>query len=209
VDDLCPAPGPLLADACYSDWAGSFHLYSLPHRYPSYPRQAESVAQPDANFNPYGCHHRYRLSTLYVDWLEKEIVTGKNIMRKLEIVAVMFVLMSLLGLPAVVYAYEFVYLPAQRPGVITVIMRTAEHGNISPRVIRVKKGDVVQLRITSEDVAHGFRIKEFDVKVYPINPGKFETVEFVAEEAGTFNFVCNITCSPRHNEVKGQLIVEE
>lgn len=130
-------------------------------------------------------------------------------MRKLEIVAVMLVLMSLLGLPAAVYAYEFVYLPSQRPDVITMVMRTPEHGNLSPRVIRVKKGDVVRLRLTSEDVAHGFRIKEFDVKVFPIKPGKFEMVEFVAEEAGTFDFFCNIICSPRHAEVRGQLIVEE
>lgn len=130
-------------------------------------------------------------------------------MPKLEIGAVIFILMSLLGLPTAVYAYEFMYLPAQRPGVITVVMRTPEHGNISPRVIRVKKGDLVRLRLTSDDVAHGFRIKEFDVKVFPIEPGKFETVEFVAEEAGTFDFICNIVCSPRHNEVKGQLIVEE
>ena len=41
--------------------------------------------------------------------------------------------------------------------------------------IRVKKGDVVRLCITSQDVAHGFRIKEFDVKVYPITAGKFKT----------------------------------
>ncbi len=130
-------------------------------------------------------------------------------MRKLEIAAILFVLISMLGLPAAVYAYEFVYLPSQRPNVITVMMRIPENGNISPRVIRVKKGDLVQLRISSDDVAHGFRIKEFDVKVFPIKPGKFEMVEFVAEEAGTFDFICNIICSPRHAEVKGQLIVEE
>lgn len=130
-------------------------------------------------------------------------------MHKLEIVAVVLVLIVVLGVPAAVYAYQSVYLPSQRPDVITVIMRTPEHGNLSPSVIRVKKGDVVRLRLTSEDVSHGFRIKEFDVKVYPIKAGKFETVEFVPDLAGTFDFYCNITCSPRHAEVKGQLIVEE
>lgn len=130
-------------------------------------------------------------------------------MRKLNFVAVILVLILLLGLPIAVYAYEFVYLPLQRPNVITVVMRTPGHGNMAPMVIRVKKGDLVQLRLTSEDVAHGFRIKEFDVKVFPIEPGKFETVEFVAEEAGTFDFFCNIVCSARHGEMRGQLIVEE
>lgn len=130
-------------------------------------------------------------------------------MRKWEIAAVALVLAVLVGLPTAVYAYQSVYLPARHPDVITVTMRTVEHGNVSPRVIRVKKGDVVRLRLTSEDVSHGFRIKELGVKVYPIKAGKFETVEFVAEEAGTFDFICNITCSPRHEEMKGQLIVEE
>jgi len=131
-------------------------------------------------------------------------------MRKLEIVAVMFILMILIGLyPVAVYAYKFVYLPSQHSDVITITMRTPDHGNMTPMVIRVKKGDLVRLRLTSEDVAHGFRITEFDVKVYPIEPGKFTTVEFVAEEAGTFDFFCNIVCSVRHGEMRGQLIVEE
>lgn len=130
-------------------------------------------------------------------------------MRKWEFAAVLLVLVVLLGLPAAVYAYQAVYLPSQRPNVITVVMRTVERGNISPAVIRVKKGEVVRLRLTGDDVAHGFRIKEFDVKVYPIKPGKFTTVEFVADEAGTFDFICNITCSPLHKDMKGQLIVEE
>jgi len=130
-------------------------------------------------------------------------------MRKLEIVAVILVLMLLLGIPAAVYSYEFVYLPEQRADVITVVMRTPANGNMSPMVIRVKKGDLVRLRLTSEDVSHGFRIKELDVKIFPIEPGKFKTIEFVAEEAGTFDFFCNIVCSPRHGEMRGQLIVEE
>ena len=130
-------------------------------------------------------------------------------MRKVEIVAVVLALMILLGLPAAVYAYEFMYLPVQRADEITVIMRTPANGNMDPMVIRVKKGDLVRLRLTSEDVAHGFRINEFDVKIFPIEPGKFKTIEFVAEEAGTFDFFCNIVCSPRHGEMRGQLIVEE
>ena len=130
-------------------------------------------------------------------------------MRLWEIAAVLLVLLALVGVPVAVFAYQFMYLPARHPDVITVTMRTPEHGNVYPRVIHVKKGDLVRLRITSEDVPHGFRIKEFDVKVFPVSAGKFKMVEFVAEEAGIFKFVCNNRCSPRHTEVNGQFIVDD
>lgn len=126
-----------------------------------------------------------------------------------KFVEIVGVLLVLLGLPVAVYAYEFVYLPAQRADVTTVVMRTPNNGNMTPMVIRVKKGDLVRLRLTSEDVSHGFRIKELDINVYPIEPGKFTTVEFVAEEAGTFDYFCNIICSTSHADMRGQLIVEE
>jgi cytochrome c oxidase subunit 2 len=130
-------------------------------------------------------------------------------MRKWEITAVTLVLAALVGLPLTVYAYQSWVIPRQRSGVITVVMRTTENGGIQPGVIRVKKGDTVRLLVTSQDVAHGIRIKEFDVNEYPISAGKYKLIEFVADQAGTFDFICNITCSPRHAELKGQLIVED
>ena len=131
-------------------------------------------------------------------------------MRKLDVVILILALMLVLMLsPAVIYAYQTMYSLSQRTDVINLVMRTPENGNMTPRVIRVKKGDLVRLRVTSEDVAHGFRIKEWGVKVFPIEPGKFTTIEFVAEEAGTFDFFCNIICSPSHMDMRGQLIVEE
>ena len=130
-------------------------------------------------------------------------------MRVWEVLAAVLVFIAVVGTPVGVYAYEYVYLKAQREDVITLTMRTPEHGNLYPREIHVKQGDLVRLRITSEDVAHGLNFRDFDVKVFPIDAGKFKTVEFVADQVGTFKFVCNNRCSLLHSEVYGYLIVDE
>jgi cytochrome c oxidase subunit 2 len=130
-------------------------------------------------------------------------------MTKLEIAAVLVVLAVVLGTPTIILGYQFAYRPAQDPQAITLIMRTAENGNFMPSVIRVKKGQLVRLHLTSYDVAHGFLIGELGVDGGVIEAGKWKTVEFVPEEAGEFSFTCNIRCSPQHAKVRGKIIVEE
>lgn len=130
-------------------------------------------------------------------------------MRRMEIAAALVVLAVILGTPTIILAYQFAYRPAQEPQAITLIMRTAENGNITPSVIRVKKGQLVRLHLTSYDVAHGFLIGELGVDAGVIEAGKWKTVEFVPDEAGEFSFTCNIRCSPQHAKVRGKIIVEE
>ena len=102
----------------------------------------------------------------------------------------------MVGLPSAVFAYEAWYSPAQRNGAVTLVMRTVPNGNVAPRVIRVYRGDTVRLLITSDDVAHGFRIEGLGVEAVPIRAGKYQVVEFVADRSGTFEYFCNLTCGP-------------
>lgn len=78
----------------------------------------------------------------------------------------------------------------------------------TPSTITVNKGDTVQLNLSSEDVPHGFALSAFNVSE-TLTPGKTKTVEFVADQAGTFTFSCNIVCGAGHSGMSGQLIVEE
>ncbi len=130
-------------------------------------------------------------------------------MKRLEIVALLAVLATLLLVPGVVLAYKYAYVPSLAPHEINLIMRTPENGNPMPSVIHVKKGQKVRLHITSADVAHGFRIGELGVDAGVIEPGKWQVIEFTPDEAGEYTFTCNIRCSPRHADVRGKIIVDE
>ncbi len=97
----------------------------------------------------------------------------------------------------------------ERDAAITVTAQVPPKGGFQPRTIRVKQGQTVRLRLTSRDVTHGFLLPDFNIRQVVISPGKFTTVEFVADRAGSFPFYCNILCSMQHGSMNGTLIVEE
>ncbi|MDP2949898.1 MAG: cupredoxin domain-containing protein [Chloroflexota bacterium] len=96
----------------------------------------------------------------------------------------------------------------QSDNAITVTAQVPTEGGFEPDVVRVKAGEVVRLRLTSRDVTHGFYLPDFNVNAGPISPGKYKTVEFVADKVGAFTFYCNVLCSKRHGAMNGTLIVE-
>jgi cytochrome c oxidase subunit 2 len=84
---------------------------------------------------------------------------------------------------------------------------TARKYEFDPGVIRVKKGDHVKLVITAEDHDHGFKLEAFHID-QRLPKGVAVTVEFVADQAGTFPFQCSVFCGMGHKKMKGQLIVD-
>jgi len=112
--------------------------------------------------------------------------------------------------------------PAATEGV-QVIEVSAKKYEFDPSPIRVKQGTRVQLKITATDHAHGFKIADIADGATPggkpglvfsspqdclkIEEGKTETVEFVAQTAGTYSFRCCVHCGWHHRGMKGELIV--
>ncbi len=84
---------------------------------------------------------------------------------------------------------------------------TAKDWQFAPNNITVKKGDKVRLTITSTDVTHSFMLKDYNLNVM-LEPGQTQTVEFVADKAGTFNFRCGVPCGEGHRDMTGTLTVE-
>ena len=76
-----------------------------------------------------------------------------------------------------------------------------------PPIIRVKRGDLVELEISAADVQHGFSIPDLDIKE-PVPRGRTATVRFRAEQRGQFKIKCSILCGPGHDGMQGTLIVE-
>ena len=92
-------------------------------------------------------------------------------------------------------------------GDIKTIDVTASRFQFEPATISVSQGDNVRLRLHSADRSHAFAIKAFRVKALIPKGGETVTVEFVADQAGTFAFTCSEYCGTGHSRMKGKLVV--
>lgn len=91
-----------------------------------------------------------------------------------------------------------------------VIHVVAERFVFSPSEITVQEGDVVELRLTSEDTSHGFRLSgPGDVNVEIPKRGRGDIrVMFEAKEPGEYTFECSRVCGAGHNFMRGTLRVK-
>ena len=69
-----------------------------------------------------------------------------------------------------------------------------------PAEITVKKGESVELRLTSADVAHGLRIRELKIDLHA-NKRKTAVTTFTPEIPGTFVGHCSVFCGSGHGEM--------
>ena len=93
-------------------------------------------------------------------------------------------------------------------GDVKTIDVTASRFQFEPATISVAQGDSVRLRLHSVDRSHAFAIKAFRVKTVIPKGGETVTVEFVADQAGTFAFTCSEYCGTGHSGMKGSLVVQ-
>ena len=84
----------------------------------------------------------------------------------------------------------------------------AKQFSFEPATITVKKGDMVRLKVISQDVKHGLAIPEFGINAV-LNPNEEMTIDFAASKSGVFNMFCSVLCGEGHADMKGTLIVEE
>ncbi len=73
--------------------------------------------------------------------------------------------------------------------------------------IKVKKGDTVKVTFKVTQGTHDFVVEEFSTRTELLKVGQEETVEFIADKTGSFEYYCSV---PGHREagMKGTLIVE-
>lgn len=85
---------------------------------------------------------------------------------------------------------------------------TARRFHFDPHVITLQKGRPARLIITSEDVAHGFAIDEFNISA-KIEAKRTKTIEITPERTGRFRIYCSVYCGDDHDGMVGELIVQE
>jgi cytochrome c oxidase subunit II len=85
---------------------------------------------------------------------------------------------------------------------------TARQFAFEPKSITVQKGKPVRLVITAADVDHGFKLEEFGIN-QKIAAGKTARIEFTPDQVGRFPFRCSVVCGSGHDDMLGELVVEE
>jgi len=83
----------------------------------------------------------------------------------------------------------------------------SENFKFSLKEIKVKQGDKVRIVVENDEGMHDWNIDEFNAKTKVLKAGESETVEFIADKKGTFEYYCSVG-QHRANGMVGNLIVE-
>jgi cytochrome c oxidase subunit 2 len=129
--------------------------------------------------------------------MESGIIASRS-----RVAAVRLTAVALVGLSAAAAAGH----QAAPPRVVHI---TAERFSFTPSDITVDQGTVVELRLTSEDTAHGFRLsgpRQVDVAIPKRGRGDVRVV-FEAAEPGTYTFECSRVCGAGHSFMRGRIRV--
>jgi cytochrome c oxidase subunit 2 len=92
----------------------------------------------------------------------------------------------------------------QTPRVVEI---TARRFQFAPGVVILRKGEPVTLRLHSEDVVHGFYLKELGIDAI-IEPGKVTDVVVTPAATGRFTVICHHFCGSGHGGMKLALEVQ-
>jgi cytochrome c oxidase subunit 2 len=84
---------------------------------------------------------------------------------------------------------------------------TAKKFSYTPNEITLKKGEPVVLVFHSEDVTHGFKLPEMNIKKTEIKKGKDTEVAFTPTEVGHIVGKCDHFCGKGHGSMTLQIDV--
>ncbi|HKJ38228.1 MAG TPA: c-type cytochrome [Anaerolineales bacterium] len=85
--------------------------------------------------------------------------------------------------------------------------RMAENGGWSPDVIQAKAGKSLRLKLTSDDVMHGFAVGQMGMEAVDIEPGKVTDISLAFDKPGIYTFYCTRWCGLNHWRMRGTIEV--
>jgi len=83
----------------------------------------------------------------------------------------------------------------------------AEDGGWNPDVIKAQAGKPLHLRLTSDDVVHGFAVGQMEMEGVDVMPGKVTDVTLTFDKPGTYTFLCTRWCGVNHWRMRGTIEV--
>ena len=99
------------------------------------------------------------------------------------------------------------YLSAVAGGTRRIVIE-ARRFDFTPGDVTVKKGEPVTIVLTSKDVDHGLKFKDFNV-VLKAKKGETNEVTFTPDKAGEYIGQCSTFCGTGHGSMKLTLHVTE
>ena len=85
--------------------------------------------------------------------------------------------------------------------------RMADNGGWTPDVLQAQVGEPLHLRLTSDDVTHGFAVGQMNMQSVDIEPGKVAEVTLSFDKPGTYTFYCTRWCGINHWRMRGTIEV--
>ena len=79
--------------------------------------------------------------------------------------------------------------------------------SFTPAEMTVNKGDTVKIIFQNSGGSHNWKIDEFNASTKVISSGQTETIQFVADKTGTFEYYCSVG-THRQMGMRGNLIVK-
>jgi cytochrome c oxidase subunit II len=92
---------------------------------------------------------------------------------------------------------------------VQVVEITAERFSFTPSEIRVKAGTRLEIRLRSEDTAHGFHIIGTDIDLELPKRGRGVATVTFEPPNGRHTFECSQLCGAGHSYMRGVIIVTE
>jgi mono/diheme cytochrome c family protein len=83
----------------------------------------------------------------------------------------------------------------------------AEDGGWSPDVIQANVNEPLHLKLTSDDVVHGFAIGQMDMESVDVLPGKVTDITITFDRPGIYTFFCTRWCGLNHWRMRGTIEV--
>jgi mono/diheme cytochrome c family protein len=83
----------------------------------------------------------------------------------------------------------------------------AEQGGWTPDVIQAEVGEPLHLRLTSDDVVHGFAVSQMEMEAVNIEPGKVTDLMLTFDKPGVYTFYCTRWCGLNHWRMRGTIEV--
>jgi cytochrome c oxidase subunit 2 len=88
------------------------------------------------------------------------------------------------------------------------IQIAAERFTFTPSEIRVKAGTRLEIRLESDDTAHGFHIVGTDVDIELPKRGRGAATVTFQPQSGRYTFECSRVCGAGHEFMRGVIIAE-
>lgn len=99
-------------------------------------------------------------------------------------------------------------LAISQPEIVELRARMPENGGWSQEFIYGQVNVPIKLRMTSDDVVHGFALGQSSQPSVEIFPGKFSGTELIFDRPGEYTFYCTRWCGANHWRMRGTIVIE-